>query len=158
MTTLALVTHLFLHRSNQCCGAFLTPGSGIRDPGWVKSKDPDSGSGMNNPDHISQSLETIFFIKILKFFNADPGSGMEKSRIRDKHPGSATLIQIHLETEKRLMSVALISDHADDPSKNKQRRTHLLAVMIGSTLTPLHPHPTCRLLSSIFVFLSLFGR
>ncbi len=23
--------------------------------------------------------------------NSDPGSGMEKSRIRDKHPGSATL-------------------------------------------------------------------
>jgi hypothetical protein len=22
-------------------GAFLTPGSGIRDPAWVKSKDPD---------------------------------------------------------------------------------------------------------------------
>jgi hypothetical protein len=25
----------------------------IRDPGWVKSHDPDPGSGMNNPDHIS---------------------------------------------------------------------------------------------------------
>ncbi len=23
----------------------------IRDPGWVKSQDPDPGSGMNNPDH-----------------------------------------------------------------------------------------------------------
>ncbi len=41
----------------QCCG----PGSRIRclfgpwirDPGWVKSQDPDPGSGMNNPDHIS---------------------------------------------------------------------------------------------------------
>ncbi len=49
----------------QCCGS----GSGIRclfdpwvrDPGWVKSKDPRSGSGMNNQDHISESLETIFF-------------------------------------------------------------------------------------------------
>jgi hypothetical protein len=42
-----------------------------------------SGSGMNNPDHISESLETIFWIKILKFFDADPGwkkfgSGMGK--------------------------------------------------------------------------------
>ncbi len=49
---------------------------------------------MNNPDHISQSLETIFFcVKIPKFFDEDPVSGMEKSRIRDreKHPGSATL-------------------------------------------------------------------
>jgi hypothetical protein len=24
-----------------------------RDPGWVKSKDTDPGSGMNNPEHIS---------------------------------------------------------------------------------------------------------
>jgi hypothetical protein len=33
-------------------------------------------------------------VKILKFFDADLGSGMEKIRIRDpeKHPGSATLL------------------------------------------------------------------
>jgi hypothetical protein len=24
-------------------GAFLTPASGLRDPGWVKNQDPDSG-------------------------------------------------------------------------------------------------------------------
>jgi hypothetical protein len=39
-------------------------------------KNPDPGSRMNNPDHISQSLETIFWVKILKFFDADPGSEM----------------------------------------------------------------------------------
>jgi hypothetical protein len=38
---------------------------------------------MNNPDHISESLETIFGVKIHKFFDADPGPGMEKIRIRD---------------------------------------------------------------------------
>jgi hypothetical protein len=43
-----------------------------------------SGSGMDNPDHISESLETIFLVKILKFFDADPGwkefgSGTEKN-------------------------------------------------------------------------------
>jgi hypothetical protein len=44
---------------------------------------------MNNPDFISESLETIFWVKILKFFDADPGgwkkfgSEMEKIRIRD---------------------------------------------------------------------------
>jgi hypothetical protein len=38
---------------------------------------------MNNPDHISESLETIFWVKILKFFDADPGSGLEKLRIWD---------------------------------------------------------------------------
>ncbi len=59
---------------------FLTPGSRIRDG---KNQDPESGSGMNNPDHISESLEAIFWVKILKFFDADPGSGMEKIRIRD---------------------------------------------------------------------------
>ncbi len=42
-----------------------------------------SGSGMSNPDHISESSETIFGVKILKFFNAGQGSGMEKIRIRD---------------------------------------------------------------------------
>jgi hypothetical protein len=28
---------------------------------------------MNNLDHIPVSLETIFWVKILKFFDADPG-------------------------------------------------------------------------------------
>jgi hypothetical protein len=28
---------------------------------------------MNNPDHIFESLETVFWVKILKFFDADPG-------------------------------------------------------------------------------------
>jgi hypothetical protein len=47
--------------------------------------------------------KTIFWVKILKFFDAepdpgsgdhyDPGSGMEKIRIRDKHPGYATLLK-----------------------------------------------------------------
>jgi hypothetical protein len=46
-------------------------------------KKTGSGSGMNNPEHISDSLQTIFWIKILKFFYVDPGSEMEKIRIRD---------------------------------------------------------------------------
>jgi hypothetical protein len=43
------------------------------------------GSGMNNPDHISESLETIVWVKIPIFFDADSGSGMEKfvSRIQN---------------------------------------------------------------------------
>jgi hypothetical protein len=61
---------------------------------------------MNIPDHISEILETKFWIKILKFFDADvdpdPGSGNlfdpaswireGKIQIHDKHPGSATLV------------------------------------------------------------------
>jgi hypothetical protein len=46
-------------------------------------KKSGSGSGMNDPDRISESLGTFFWVKILKFFYADPGSGMEKIRIRD---------------------------------------------------------------------------
>jgi hypothetical protein len=33
-------------------------------------------SGMNISDHISESLKTIFGLKILKFFDADPGFGI----------------------------------------------------------------------------------
>jgi hypothetical protein len=34
-----------------------------------------SRSGMNIQDHISESLETIFWVKILKFLDADPDQG-----------------------------------------------------------------------------------
>jgi hypothetical protein len=46
-------------------------------------KKSGSGSGMNNPVHISESFETIIWVKILKFCDADPGSGMEKIQIRE---------------------------------------------------------------------------
>jgi hypothetical protein len=65
---------------------------------------------MNTPDHIPETLETIFWVKIPKFFDADPGwkklepgSGMEKhtdpgclSRIRN------TAYRIVYGTEKTL--------------------------------------------------------
>jgi hypothetical protein len=41
-------------------------------------KKSGSASGMNNPDHISEILDTIFGVKTLKFFNADPGAGRKK--------------------------------------------------------------------------------
>ncbi len=34
---------------------------------------PGSETGMKNLDHISESLETIFWVKILKFFVPDLG-------------------------------------------------------------------------------------
>jgi hypothetical protein len=37
-----------------------------------KNQDTDLGSEMNIPDHIFESAETIFGLKILKFFDADP--------------------------------------------------------------------------------------
>ncbi len=66
----------------QFCGSgsgircFLNPVSGM----GIKS---GSGSSINNQDHISESLETNFWVKILKFFIADPGSGMENLWILD---------------------------------------------------------------------------
>jgi hypothetical protein len=49
-------------------------------------KKSGSGSGMNNADHISESLEKQFFgLKYLKFFHVDPGSGMGKNQ--DPDPG-----------------------------------------------------------------------
>jgi len=70
-------------------GAFLSPGSGIRD---------EQKTRIIFPRPLKQ------FFGLLKFFDANLGSGMEKirirdpgwkkfgSRIRDKHPGSATLV------------------------------------------------------------------
>jgi hypothetical protein len=62
-----------------------------------------SGSGMNIPHHISEGLETIFWVKniyalmrigIRNLFDPRSGSAIEElgSGIRDKHPGSATLV------------------------------------------------------------------
>ena len=86
-------------------GTFLTPGSGIRD-----GRKSASGSGIRDeqPGSYFLELRNHFFaflgVKILKFFYDDPGSGMETVRIRepgwkkvgsgirDKHPGSATLV------------------------------------------------------------------
>jgi hypothetical protein len=52
-----------------------------------ESQNPDPGSGMNNPGHIFKELRNYFFaflgVRILKFFDEDPGSGMETVRIRD---------------------------------------------------------------------------
>jgi hypothetical protein len=80
-------------------GAFLTPGSGIRN-----GRKSASGSGIREeqPGSYFLELRNHFFAFLgLKYLNSlmrirdgdssDPGSGMEKSRIRDKHPGSATL-------------------------------------------------------------------
>ncbi len=85
--------------------------SWIREPGsriqeWVKNQDPDPGSrsGMNIPDNISESLEIIFWVKNVGTYILDsfmrirdpdyfwPWIRDRKFRIRDKHPGSATLL------------------------------------------------------------------
>jgi hypothetical protein len=66
-------------------GAFLTPGSRMGNN--LINQDLDSGSASRmNPDNIYKSLETIVWVKILKFFDADKenpgwkkfGSGIKK--------------------------------------------------------------------------------
>jgi hypothetical protein len=78
----------------QCCRSgircFFDSGIRIHDPGWGKYLDPDAGSGMNIPDHFSGCSETIFWIKILKFFDADPDPAAPRSWIRNEHPVSNT--------------------------------------------------------------------
>ncbi len=56
-------------------------------------KKSGSGSGMNNSDHISESLETIFWVKILKFFDTDAGWKKFGSGMFIPDPGSATLVE-----------------------------------------------------------------
>jgi len=50
----------------------------VADPGWLKNQDPEPGSrsGMNYPDHIFRELRNKFWFKILKFYDAYPGSGI----------------------------------------------------------------------------------
>jgi hypothetical protein len=42
---------------------------------------------MYSPDHISESLETIFLVKILRFFDADPGWKNSDPEWKDSDPG-----------------------------------------------------------------------
>jgi hypothetical protein len=59
-------------------------------------KKSGSGSGINSPDYISESLETIFWVKHLNSLMRirDPGWKKIGSVIRDKHPESATLLSV----------------------------------------------------------------
>ncbi len=80
---------------------------------------------MNNPDHVSESLRNYFLG--LKYLNSlmrirDPGwkifgSGMEKIRIRDKHPSSATLVlDRHYYALPGLKFFEIISPHRENYS------------------------------------------
>jgi hypothetical protein len=69
----------------------LTSGSGIRN-----GQKLGSGSGMNNPNHISESLETVFGLKYLNSLMRIRDLGWKKFESgicegKNSHPGSATL-------------------------------------------------------------------
>ncbi len=91
-------------------------GSGIRDPGWKESQHPDLGSGIRDEQlgsyflelrhHFFRFLGLIYLNSLMRIRDpewrqvgsgirdgkkSDPGSG-----IRDKHPGSATLVYVVL--------------------------------------------------------------
>jgi hypothetical protein len=55
-------------------------------------KKSGSESGMNNPDHISESIETIFGLKNLNSLMRIWDGKKFGSCVRDEHPGYATLI------------------------------------------------------------------
>jgi hypothetical protein len=69
-------------------GAFLTPGSGIRD-----GRKPASGSGIRDEQPGSYFIElrnhfgAFFGVKILKFFDEDPGSGIRDGDSSDQGSG-----------------------------------------------------------------------
>jgi hypothetical protein len=73
-----------------------------------ENPDPDLGSRMNIPDNFSESLETVFWVKIFQFFDADPIFLIRDPGWKNSDPGSrinipaasghANLSQDHLET------------------------------------------------------------
>ena len=62
----------------------------VADPDTGSGAFVTPGSGMNILDHISESLETIFWVKTLEFFNADPYPVSGNFRTPD--PGSGNNI------------------------------------------------------------------
>ncbi len=72
----------YVPRYRSCSVADPDPGSGaFLTPGWVKSQDPDLG--WTTRIIVPRAKKPFFWHKILKFFDVDLGSGIEKIRIRD---------------------------------------------------------------------------
>ncbi len=91
-----LANRMLKDHIEQCCGS----GSGIRCffDLWIRDgKNPEPGSGIRDEhpgSYVFENLVSIFWSKILKFFeggsgfgirdHVNPGSGMGKNRIRDQ--------------------------------------------------------------------------
>jgi hypothetical protein len=90
----SLYTVLRIRIRDPGSGAFLTP--------WIQGPRSGMGWGTTRILFPRATVRNHFFgLKYFNFLmriwdpgwkNSDPGSGVEKSRIRDKDPGSATLI------------------------------------------------------------------
>ncbi len=86
---------------------------------------------MNNPDHI-------FWVKILRFFDADPESFLPWIRdgknldpgsvgIRDKHPGSATLIILKTRIEIFSKGASFVTVHERVTQSTNQSMTIVIS-------------------------------
>jgi hypothetical protein len=65
------------------------------DPCIRDGKNLDPGSGMNIPDLISENMESVNSLMQIRIRDlTNPGYGGGKSRIRDEHLGSATLVSL----------------------------------------------------------------
>ncbi len=96
-----------LLHSKQCCGSWIRC---LFDPGWVKSQDPDPGWTIGS---YFRKLRNHFFG--LKYLNSLMRVRDGKIRIRDKHPGSATLILSRVSF--RLLATY---SHSDSGGYNRQ--------------------------------------
>ncbi len=118
----------WLNRSDKYIYAVLR----IRDPVGFLPLYLGSESGMIIPEHISENLETIFCIKILKFFDADanPGSGKHfdpKSGIRDNIPDPQHCVCVY-EYDK----VSPACDFEEDKKTTLRGITKLKKILSGA--------------------------
>ncbi len=86
----------------QCCGSgtrcLFTPW--IWDPGWVKIRIRDPDPGWTTQIIFPRAYKQFFGLKYLNFLMRRSGSGIRNlfdpgSGIRDKHPGSTTLLFLY---------------------------------------------------------------
>jgi hypothetical protein len=91
---------LILIYSREICGDILNfdwdPESGIQYPGWT----------IEHPVSYFRELRLQFFwVKNIKFFDADPRSGVFSTRDPDKHHGFATLLSFK---EEKIIQQAFV--------------------------------------------------
>jgi hypothetical protein len=85
---------------------------------------------MSIPDHISESLLTIFGLKILKFFDADPD------------PGSATMMVSHLKVERVKVVDFLEGEYAGECEQHVEGKNEGVVGQNhrAQVLLPVHRH------------------
>ncbi len=113
-------------------------------PGIRNGKKQVPGSGINIPDHISESLGINFWV-ILKFFDADPDPGSfrpwirdENIRIRDKHPGS---VQYHVKDYLLCCAQTDLDKHCE--SATLHVRYHVKIYLLCCAQTRVGPYRRC---------------